>query len=361
MNHLHLFLKLVPKFEDRLRAKNDFLALSRAIYSDEKSLELMAYFEKNYNQYNKKDTLHWYTKGCFFYKVTNSCLRIATSDSIQYCRLIAGDIQRAIREHYKEKSKNFNGVLYRGAYLSETEWSNLKENRNKEIEIHGFLSVSNDINVAMNFLMRDTSKKILITILVPKGPIEEEQGFAEIEEFSEYKNEKEILFNARSRFTILETEDVHLQEFSYRHLVLLYGAQSFRKFVAEKSPVQKVSIGKMKDPLCALCQEKILEKSTKMFFASLGDHAKNIYFCQKCPPDVVMSSNAPLLCIPLLNHLSKKQKFNGYKINITGFMMKYPKRHELAIPLYGYQCCRCQAKKQLLYYKCTDCLQTNKV
>lgn len=101
--------------------------------------------------------------------------------------------------------------------MSEGEWPDLNENKSREIEMCGFLSVSKDKNVPLNFIQSDPNQKVFITILVPKGPNEEEQGFAEVEEFSRFPNEKEILFNVRSRFTILETE---LQS-SYHHLVLL--------------------------------------------------------------------------------------------------------------------------------------------
>ncbi len=132
------------------------------------------------------------------------------------------------------------------------------ENKDKEIEMHGFLSVSKDRKVALKFMKKDSGKMALISILVPKAPNEQEQGFAEIEEYSRYPEEEEILFNVRSRFTVLETEDddAYSQTVKCRHLVLLYGAQGFRKFIAEENPIQEVSIPSLESISCAQCHAK---------------------------------------------------------------------------------------------------------
>jgi len=353
MNNLHRYLKVIPNFKNRLQAKNDFLNLSRAIYSDQNNISFMASFEKTYNEYNKEAILRWYTQESFLYKVTNNSLRIATSDSIQYCRLLLRDIERAIKEQYQGKSKHFCGLLYRGAYLSEEEWLNLRENMDKEIEMHGFLSVSKVQNVALNFISTDPSKKVLITIIVPKSPNETEQGFAEVEEFSKFPQEKEILFNVRSRFTVLETEDQYSQDLPCRHLVLLYGAQDFRKFLVERNPVQEVSIKENAHISCTLCKVVIQQMSAtaRMFFASLTYIGNNHnYYCQKCLPKLLKTNNTPLLCVPLGKSFNK-----GYITKIKGCILAYPMKTELEIPLYGYKCHKCQEKKRNLYFKCTEC------
>ncbi len=108
MNHLHRYLKVMPNFKSREQAKNDLLNLSKAIYTDSNNQRMIGDFENSYNEYQKDNTLRWYTLESFLYKVTNNCLRIATSDSIQYCRLSLKDIEQAIKDQYQEKSKNFN-------------------------------------------------------------------------------------------------------------------------------------------------------------------------------------------------------------------------------------------------------------
>ena len=335
-------LRIVPNFHNRLQAKKDLVNLARAVYSDETNMSLIADFEQNYNKYNKETTLRWYTQESFLYKVTNNCLRIATSESIQYCRLLLKDVEQAIKEQYKEKSKRFCGVLYRGAYLSQEEWTSLKANLGGEIEMHGFLSVSKNKKVALKYMRDDPNQKVFITILVPKGPNEEERGFAEVEEFSNFPEESEILFNVRSRFTVLETEDLCPEELPYRHLVLLYGAQGFRKFVTEENPLREILIPNVENISCSVCS--CHRKSTKMFFTPITNGS---YFCEGCLPDFFANHNGPLLCLPMMHDLRTIQ------VSMKGFVLNYPV--ELKLPMYGYKCSQCQAEYREIYFKCTEC------
>ena len=347
MNHLHRYLKVIPNFKNREQAKNDFLALARGVYSDPINAKLLEEFEKNYNEYNKEQTLKWYTRESFLYKVTNNCLRIATSDSIQYCRLLLQDIEQAIKDQYQTKCKTFNGLLYRGAYLSQEEWTSLKENQDKEIEMHGFLSVSEVRNVALHFVESDPSKKVLITIIVPKGPNEEEQGFAEIHQYSDFPQEKEILFNVRSRFTVLETEDdyVYSGTSRCRHLVLLYGARGFRRFITEQSPAQDVPIPGIEGLSCAHCNVKGFETPERFLFVSIADGQKqDKYYCKVC----IDYGIAPFLCIPSMDKMGE-----SHTAKIKGCPLMNSNQNQT--PFYGYKCCACQAKKHKSYFVCTDC------
>jgi len=340
MNHLHYYLKVIPNFKNREQAKNDFVELSKGIYSDAENQKEITRFVNDSSNYNKEKTLRWYSKDSFFFRVTNNCLRIATSDSIQYCRLPLKDVENAIKEQYQTKSKNFNGLLYRGAYLSEEEWSDLKANLNREIEMHGFLSVTADKNMALNFVRADPKKKVFITTIVPKGPNEEEQGFAEIEEFSLFPKEREILFNVRSRFTVLETEEKYSQRFPYRHLVLLYGAQGFRRHLVEQNPVQLVSItGLAENISCNQCNQV----SEKMLFMPISHLKNQTFFCKKC---LDSQTPAPFLCIPSI-------KENQDILSIKGFLLTNSSPKDT--PFYGYQCSKCHLKKQKRYFICTDC------
>jgi len=346
MNNLHRFLKILPKFTNRLQAKNDFLMLSQVIFSDERSQRFIKKFEQNYNIYNKNEILQWYTKPSFLFKVTNNCLRIATSDSIQYCRLPLSDLQKAIKEQYHQKSKNFNGLLYRGASISEGEWLLLKDNLKREIEMHGFLSASKDKKIGLEYMRKDSVNGVFITIIVPKGSNQEKQGFVEIKEFSQYPLEEEILFNVRSRFTILETEEEYSKELPCRHLVLLYGTQGFRRYVTEQNPVQEISIEEIDKILCSKCKNVIQKSHSNMLFLSLADLQNRSYCCQKCLPSLLEDSNNPLLCIPMTGVNEK------YTTSIKGVVLRY---QDLKIPMYGYRCHECQSTKQKFYFKCTEC------
>jgi len=334
MNNLHRLLKVIPNFKNRQQAKNDLMSLAKLIYRDEQNMAFITKFENEYNEYCRHNLrltngvvarfgiLCWYTEEAFVYKITNNCLRIASADSIQYARLLLKDIERAIREEYKEKSFDFDGLLYRATYLSAEEWSNLKENVGREIEMHGFLSTSKDMKAPLQFLS-DLSKQVWITILVPKGSTIEVQGFADLERYSRFPKEREILFNVRSRFTVIEAEEEWRPEYPCRHLVLLYGAQGFRKYTAEKNPVQEVVIKDLRRTLCAFCGVPAHQSSDGIFFSTFGDEKNRIFTCQKCLPQYLQARNAPLICIPLSKNSVNEFSFHPLRARAKKIFMNF--------------------------------------
>ena len=71
--------------------------------------------------------------------------------------------------------------------MPQEEWIKLKDNVGKDIEIHGFLSTSKNKGIALKFMNLDRNKKALIIVIVLPCTNLEEQGFAEIKEFSKIK------------------------------------------------------------------------------------------------------------------------------------------------------------------------------
>jgi len=281
-------------------------------------------------------------------------LRIATSDTIQYCRFALKDLEAAINEQYKAKSKDFRGLLYRGTYLSEKEWNQLQGNIGQEIEMFGFLSTSKK-EIAEKFLKKDRAKKALITIIVPQGPNEGEEGFAEIKEFAieKFKKEDEVLFNVRSRFTILQAESEEINGVMCRHLVLFYGAQAWRKYLKQHDCVQNIPIEQEEKHLallkCVYCQLQI-QGISSYDYRSL--RKKDEYICNHCA-EFKNNLLEPLLCIPF----GESQNRNR---NLGGRIMTYPNSQDLKIPFYGYKCVECQLTKGEVYYKCVECQDSRK-
>ena len=135
MNKLHFYLRGLIDFKNRDQAKRDLLTLASKIYIDKKNTEE---FTDTYNEYNMNKILTWYAKESFLYKMVNNCLRIATSDSILYARLAIKDLESAIKDCFNSTVKPFNGLVYRGAYITDQEWDSLKTSQGKEIEMYGF-------------------------------------------------------------------------------------------------------------------------------------------------------------------------------------------------------------------------------
>ena len=347
----HLNLRGLIHFQNRAQGKKDFLNLAKAIYKDKKN---MKDFEKNYKEYDMKSILTWYTKQSFFYKTTNNCLRISTPDSIQYCRLALKDIETAIKEQYSQQSKDFNGLLYRGAYMSDDEWKQIERNIGKEIEMLGFLSTSKSKKVAVDFLSQDISKKILITIIVPNLPFDKgAQGFAEMKEFSVYKTEEEILFNIMSRFRILETRDETLPGgMTCRHAVLLYGSEAIKQSMTTDESMIEVFIKDFSEVTCEECKEKITPTEGGMLSLDISDQNKAV--CKKCL-DPYQKKNKPTL----LHYTFSNQQQHYLNLSIEGKTLKY-KNNKVDIPFSGYKCSLCESPKFTSCYHCLSCKNVKK-
>jgi len=131
----------------------------------------------------------------------------------------------------------------------------------------------------------------------------------------------------------------------------LYGAQSFRKFTAEKKPViQDFIVEDIKKISCSRCQRVINEipDDAKIFYVSLAD--RNISICKGCLKSHVEIDETPLLCVPIQDQ--------SFYTNVKGSIMEYPKKFKT--PFYGYKCQKCEGKKCLRYYKCTECCAEGK-
>lgn len=290
-NYLYFYLTELVKFGNREQSKKDFLSLARNLYRDTHN---MNDFEKDYNDYHMANILRWYTKESFVYKLANNCLRLAKPDTVYYSRFILKDLEAAIKERYWTKSHHFSGLLHRAAYITKEEWVRLEQNQEKEIEMYGFLSTTKNKNVAETFAQEDRDQKAVITIVVPELPDHEGQGFAEVAEYSLYSEEEEILFNVRSRFTILKVGLEDIDGVTYRHLILLYGAQEIRRFISKTNPVIEINLTDVKRSQCGICTAEIeLEKSC--LFINLKKTDEHI--CYRCVKKASSLDMPALACI----------------------------------------------------------------
>jgi len=337
INKAQYYLRGFPNFRNRKQAKKDFVNLAKIIYQSKKLFE----FEKKYNEYDREQILQWYAEESPIYKLINNCLRILTSDSIQYCRLILKDLERAIREEHQQETQRFSGVVYRGAYISDDEYGKLSRNIGKEIEMCGFLSTSKSQKAASNFLNLDIVKKALITIIVPDLPLSEldEQGFVDITKSLKLMNEEEVLFNVRSRFQVLEVGMIQIgnenQKSECRHVVLFYGAQLLRKFMTIEKPLIKLEIYLPESLKCRSCE------SQKNLFAFSAKETEII--CKGCFLKDETVEDTFLLPI---NDRSERIR----KINFLGKMMKFDEQSKLT-QFYGYKCNNCSLGGKEKYYK----------
>jgi len=329
INKVHYYLRGFVNFTNRKQAKRDFLNLALNIYQSKKMLQ----FERAYSTYDKEQILRWYAEESPVYKLINNCLRISTDDSILYCRFILKDMERAIQEEYNQETEKFSGVVYRAAYISNEEFEKLERNVGKEIEMYGFLSTSINQESAVNFLNEDIGKKVFITIIVPPFPDPEldEQGFINISKYSPFE-EKEILFNVRSRFQVLKVGTIPVLKTECRHLVLFYGTHLLRKHITLKKPFTSLEFHM--SPLCNYCKSK-----NNLFSFGIEE---NQTVCKEC---LRKGSASSAIFFWPINEKDEEMK----KIDCPGEILKFPKGASFADS--DYKCDVCLRKGEKEYFK----------
>lgn len=111
-----LFTAFSINFNNSAQAKKDLINLAEQVYP---KYTQISDFDKAYDEGYKRDTiLEWYSKEGPVFKLATELLT--------RCRFLLQHLEKAIREHYQQESKNFSGVVYRAAFISKKEWKKLQ-------------------------------------------------------------------------------------------------------------------------------------------------------------------------------------------------------------------------------------------
>ena len=194
--------------------------------------------------------------------------------------------------------------------MSNKDWECIEGNIGKEFRTLGFLSATKVKDQAIKLAPDDSTKKVFITIIVPNAPDKGDQVFAELEEFSEHPEKQQVLFNLRSRFTILHTRVEEIEGQQCHHMVLLYNTQALQNYCTVKNPKVKVPI--KEDPTCEECQTKVDLEGTKFEFLLVNLADKESYVCVDCINKSTEQKRPPHFC--LSSKIYQKNKKSGKKV-----------------------------------------------
>ena len=341
----HLYQQGLTNFRDRELAKEDFIELARTFCWHDEDLTR---FGRKYTEYNMKDILKWFSKPSFS-RILSRCMRTATFDTIQYCRLPIRDIENAVKEKHKSSKDYGKGlVLYSDIHLTDKEWVKFKHNIDKDIEALSFFPASSSRELVLKSIIED-SKKILVTIIVPGTPKLDDQSFARIVEESNSSSKEEFIFNLRSRFRIIYAGVEVFSGSARRHLVLLFGAHGLCKSITETKPSIEISIANVPSK-CYVCNTPL--RMTQDMFVYINLILKNQIICSECVEVFQQKVKAPLLC--LLSLSLPEYTFKNENIKISGRPLEY--KYAINVPLYSSTCTECQRSTHLnTLYRCIDC------
>ncbi|CAF4235397.1 unnamed protein product [Rotaria socialis] len=174
-----LFNHVIARFPRIEEAKQEMIEMCRQYYhGNSKELTLINQFESDYE-----------------------------SEEAIYC-----DLSECLRREHKKilLSNEEFFTVYRGGKLDIEEFNKLKENQGKLISMNGYLSTSRrrpqTHDIATKLVKRTDVVSVLFQIEVHIKKIGNSVNFADITQFSEYPNGKEVLFDLNTCFKIESIE-----------------------------------------------------------------------------------------------------------------------------------------------------------
>ena len=206
----HLIIEVLSRLPQSATAKQDMIDECCRHYSDNPTqLSAINDFKINYN--NGNGAINWYTKNCFLHRLLNKAFRTENLDIIFNYHYFLSGLTKELTEKYLEQYGKEKGILtvYRGQRIHLNELERLKRSVGHLMSINTFFSASTTSAVAATFCglsedrnhgMESIIFQIEVDLSVQRRP------FANISEYSQNKDENEILFAIGSVFRIESVE-----------------------------------------------------------------------------------------------------------------------------------------------------------
>ena len=172
-------------------------------------------FQKSYKS---DQSIHWYTKDSFLYRLVNKALRTEDVEQLHIFRFFISDLSSELAKTHKQLRRERKDVvmLYRGLHMGADEFNRLKQNVGSTISANGFFSVSHSKKVAIAFATRPTKRTNVVPVLYEiecNLTASESIIFADVAKYSKYPQEEEVLFDLGTTFqieSIIENEDLKM-------------------------------------------------------------------------------------------------------------------------------------------------------
>ncbi|CAF1520363.1 unnamed protein product, partial [Didymodactylos carnosus] len=197
-----LFKDVLLEMPKTVQSKSDMIAKCRQYYrGNKKESENIRLFEETYKP---SESIPWYTKESFLYKLVNQALRTEDVEALYTFRFYITDLcvnlAKKFRELKRKQLKQSTSVikLYRGLQMGVNEIENLKKNVGNLMSTNGYLSTSRARQIAYGFAKKPSNKPnieaVLFQISVDINVVEK-IILADIAEYSAFPEEEEVLFD----------------------------------------------------------------------------------------------------------------------------------------------------------------------
>jgi len=207
-----LFITALIDMPSSNEAKQDFLQLARTYYTDnDLELRRIDHFGQTYEG---SHALKWYSSDSFAYRLLNKAIRTENIDLLFACRFFIVDLHRQLESLHKPyieliRSDNHDPfTVYHGQQMTSDDFAKLKANVGKLISTNSFISTSIDRQVALIYagdrITHSTMESVLFQIKINVNETSNtyQHPFADISEFSQFKEEQEVLFALAAMFRV---------------------------------------------------------------------------------------------------------------------------------------------------------------
>ncbi len=198
--HSQLLIDVLIRMKSTSTDKDELISLCKSEYNgNDSQLSVLDEFERNYSP---DRALWWYTRESVIYKLLSKALRVQNIDLLFLFRFFIRDIrQQLANNQYLSPVR-----VYRVQSISNEELLMIKDSIGEFVSMNSFLSASVDREQALTFLkstaLIDFQQVLFEIDLDPR--LVTTKPFADITNFSDYPNEKEVLIMLGSVFRLVE-------------------------------------------------------------------------------------------------------------------------------------------------------------
>ncbi len=158
------------------------------------------------NEYTPDKAIWWYTRESFLYRMLNKALRVQDIDQLLLFRFLIRDVYHQLKQNQSKSSI----LVYWGQIMTSPELQYLQRSINGFISINSFFLTNTNRNKTLDFLnsspVFDYQHRVLF-IIDADPDVVTTKPFADINKFSSFINEGEILFMIGCIFRLIEVNE----------------------------------------------------------------------------------------------------------------------------------------------------------
>ena len=221
--YTQLFKKILLDIEYEDQAREALVKICREKYAGD--LSELKVIEEFRQDYRPDKAIWWYTRGCFISQMLDQALRCLEGDIIVNMGFLIHDLHRQLEQAYEEQLCRCYGAsfqLYCGQDLSIEAFDHLKKTQGGLMAFNSFLSTSRKRAAPFEFARDPTTKENTVGILfmMTIEPNTATMPFANVQEYSYFENEGEVLFSMHTVFRIGNIREVQEKDHRFYEVQL---------------------------------------------------------------------------------------------------------------------------------------------